>query len=115
MPQVAHTCAARAGVIGLTKTVAVEWAPLDIGANCLAPGSIASEGLNYYAPEARARFKDSNPMRRLGENWNVAEGVVYLSAGSGKFITGEVLTIDGGMQLWGDVWPAGVPDHFNVV
>ncbi len=115
MPQVAHTCAARAGVIGLTKTVAVEWAPLNIRANCLAPGSIASEGLKFYAPEATARFQDSNPMRRLGEGWDVAQGVVYLSAGSGQFVTGEVLAIDGGMQLWGDVWPAGVPDHFNVV
>ena len=115
MPQVAHTCAARAGVIHLAKSVAVEWAPLGIRVNCLAPGSMASEGLEVYTPEASARFADSNPMRRLGDAWDVAQGVVYLSAPSAKFITGELLTIDGGYQMWGNVWPGGVPGHFNVV
>ncbi len=40
--------------------------------------------------------------------------VVYLSAPSGKFVTGEVLMVDGGNQQWGDVWPAGMPDYFRV-
>lgn len=115
MPQAAHTCAARAGVIHLSKTVAVEWAPHRIRVNCVAPGVIATEGLNVYPPEASARFLDTNPMKTLGDGWDVAEGVVYLSAGSGKFITGENLIIDGGMQMWGTVWPAGVPDWFKVV
>lgn len=115
MPQAAHTCAARAGVIYLSKTVATEWAPLGIRVNCVAPGAIATEGLSAYPAEATARFNNVNPMRRMGNVWDVAEGVVYLSADSGNFITGEVLTIDGGMQMWGTVWPAGVPEHFNVV
>ena len=115
MPQAAHTCAARAGVIYLTKTVATEWAPLKIRVNCVAPGAIATEGLNVYPPEASARFGNANPMRRLGDGWDIAESVVYLSAPSGNFITGEVITVDGGMQMWGTVWPAGVPEHFNVV
>jgi NAD(P)-dependent dehydrogenase (short-subunit alcohol dehydrogenase family) len=115
MPQAAHTCAARAGVIYLSKTVATEWAPLGIRVNCVAPGAIATEGLSAYPPEATARFNNVNPMRRMGNVWDVAEGVVYLSAESGNFITGEVLTIDGGMQMWGTVWPAGVPEHFRVV
>ncbi|MCU4652102.1 SDR family oxidoreductase [Roseibacterium sp. SDUM158016] len=114
MPQAAHTCAARAGVIYLSKTVATEWAPLGIRVNCVAPGAIATEGLSAYPPEATARFNDVNPQRRMGDVWDVAEGVVYLSADSGGFVTGEVLTIDGGMQMWGTVWPAGVPEHFNV-
>jgi NAD(P)-dependent dehydrogenase (short-subunit alcohol dehydrogenase family) len=115
MPQAAHTCAARAGVIYLTRTVATEWAPLSIRANCIAPGVIATEGLNVYPPEATARFNDVNPMRRLGDGWDIAESVVYLSAPSGKFITGEVVTVDGGMRMWGTVWPAGMPDYFNIV
>jgi citronellol/citronellal dehydrogenase len=115
MPQAAHTCAARAGVIYLTRTVATEWAPLKIRANCVAPGAIATEGLNVYPPEASARFANANPMHRLGDGWDIAESVVYLSAPSGNFITGEVITVDGGMQMWGTVWPAGVPDYFNVV
>jgi len=115
MPQVAHTCAARAGVIFLSKTVAVEWAPLGIRVNCLAPGSMVSDGLYVYSEHALERFPDSNPMRRLGDSWDVAQGVVYLAAPSAKFITGEVLTIDGGGQMWGNTWPGGVPDYFNVV
>ncbi|MDF3608073.1 SDR family oxidoreductase [Paracoccus sp. DMF-8] len=115
MPQAAHTCAARAGVIYLSRTVATEWAPLGIRVNCIAPGAIASEGLSRYPEHATARFRNVNPQRRMGNGWDIAEGVAYLSADSGNFITGEVLTIDGGMQMWGTVWPAGVPDHFNVV
>jgi len=115
MPQAAHTCAARAGVIYLSRTVATEWAPLNIRVNCIAPGAIASEGLSKYPEHATARFRNVNPQRRMGNGWDIAEGVAYLSADSGNFVTGECLVIDGGMQMWGTVWPAGVPEHFNVV
>ena len=115
LPQIAHACAARAGVIYLSKSVAVEWAPLKIRVNCIAPGSIATEGFAQYKEESWGRFKDANVMRQFGEPWDIAEGVVYFSAASGKFITGEMLVIDGGQQMWGNLWPAGVPDYFNVV
>ena len=55
MPGVAHTCAARAGVIYLSKTLAVEWAPLGIRVNNVAPGVTATEGMNVYPEERRAR------------------------------------------------------------
>ncbi len=113
-PQVAHTCAARAGVIYLSKTVAVEWAPLNIRVNCVAPGSIATDGLNVYPREAAEGFALSNPMKRLGVFLDIAESVVYLTAPSGKFITGELLTVDGGRQHWGEDWPGGIPDYFQV-
>lgn len=114
MPQAAHSCAARAGVIYLSKTLATEWAPHGIRVNCIAPGTIETEGFAIYPPEALARFHEANPMKRLGNGWDVAEGVVYLAAGSGNFITGEVITIDGGMAQWGVVWPGGMPDYFKV-
>ncbi|NJO13185.1 MAG: SDR family oxidoreductase [Gammaproteobacteria bacterium] len=113
MPQVAHTCAARAGVIYLTKTVATEWAPLNIRANCVSPGSVATEGFHVYPPGAAEQFQYSNPMKQLGDAFDIAHAVVYLAAQSGKFITGEVLTVDGGNQQWGDVWPGGIPDYFK--
>lgn len=115
LPQIAHTCAARGAVTSLSRTVAVEWAPLNIRVNCLAPGSIATDGLNTYPPEANSRFKNANPMRRLGDAWDIAQGIVYLSSESGKFITGQTLTVDGGYTMWGNVWPGGVPDYFNVI
>lgn len=114
MPQAAHICAARAGIIALTATVAVEWAPHRIRVNCVAPGTIETDGFEVYPPEALKRFHEANPMRTLGDAWDVAQGVVYLAAPTAKFITGETLTIDGGMQHWGVVWPAGMPDYFKV-
>ncbi|WP_448502688.1 SDR family oxidoreductase [Sphingomonas sp.] len=113
MPQAAHTCAARAGVIYLSKTVSTEWAPLNIRVNCVAPGVIESEGFQVYPDEALARFHDANPMKRRGDVWDVAESVVYLTAPSGKFVTGEMIVVDGGMAQIGVVWPAGRPDYFG--
>lgn len=114
MPQVAHTCAARAGVIYLSKTLATEWAPLGVRVNCVSPGSIASDGLNVYDPEVAAQFKYSNPMHAYGDAIDIAQSAVYLAAPSGKFITGEVIVVDGGNNQIGDVWPGGRPDYFKV-
>jgi citronellol/citronellal dehydrogenase len=114
MPGVAHTMAARAGVIGVTRTVAVEWAPFGIRVNCLAPGLTATEGLGVYPPEAVREFPKANAMKRRGTAMEMAEACVYLSAPSGGFITGEVLTVDGGGRLWGELWTAGRPDWFRI-
>lgn len=114
LPGVAHTCAARAGVAFLSKSVAVEWAPHRIRVNCVAPGCIDTAAITGYPPEGLATFPEANPMRRIGDAQDVAEAVCYLAAPSGKFITGEVLTVDGGQQLWGDLWATGRPDYFRV-
>jgi NAD(P)-dependent dehydrogenase (short-subunit alcohol dehydrogenase family) len=115
MPQVAHTCAARAGVIYLSKSLSTEWAPLKIRINCVAPGSIATEGLNVYPRAAAEAFRQSNPMLTLGDVYDIANAVAYLaSPETGKFITGELLCVDGGRQQWGEDWPAGIPDYFRV-
>ena len=111
-PGVAHTCAARAGVAALTRTVAVEWAPFQIRVNCIAPGGIETEGLNSYPSEALEMLKRSNPMLRCGEGWDIAEATTYLAGPSGKFITGETLNVDGGGRLWGEFWIAGKPAYF---
>lgn len=113
MPQAAHTCAARAGVIYLSKTLATEWAPLGIRINCIAPGTVETEGFRVYPEDAVRRFNQANPMKKLGDAWDVAEAAVYLAAPSGKFITGDLLVIDGGQAQWGVVWPAGMPDYFK--
>jgi citronellol/citronellal dehydrogenase len=110
---IAHSVAARSGVIGLSRAVAVEWAPLNIRVNCVAPGAIETEGWNVYTPEARAAYPRSNPMMRAGSPWDIAEASVYLAAASGKFVTGETLTVDGGGQLWGETWTTGKPEYFK--
>ncbi len=112
-PQVAHTCAARAGVVYLTKSVAVEWAPLGIRVNCVAPGCVETTAFDLYPPAARQSFYEANPMRRAGDEHDIAESICYLAAPSGKFITGEVITVDGGQQCWGEPWFLGRPPYFD--
>ena len=114
MPQSAHCCAARSGVLYLSKTLSTEWAPHKIRVNCIAPGIVETEGFGVYPDEALKRFHLANPMKQRGDAWDIAESVIYLAAPSGKFITGEVITVDGGQNQWGVNWPAGIPDYFDV-
>lgn len=104
MPGIVHSSAARAGVINFSRTAAVEWAPHGIRINCVAPGVIETAGLDVYPPEARRAFTDSNPQRRLGDPWEVAQAVAYLGSAGASFITGATLAIDGGGALSGELW-----------
>ena len=109
---VAHTRAARAGVIELSRAVAVEWGSLGIRVNCIAPGTIQTAGWAVYSESTRAKYPRTNPMMRSGSAWEIAEACIYLSGPTGAFINGEVLTIDGGGQHWGEIWTAGKPEYF---
>lgn len=113
MPGMAHTAAARAGVIALSKTLATEWAPLGIRVNCVAPGIIESDGMDNYDAATVARYPGMNAMRRMGTVRDVTDAVCYLAGPSGTFITGEVVTVDGGGQVWGDFWAVPRPAWFD--
>ncbi|GGD38753.1 SDR family oxidoreductase [Croceicoccus pelagius] len=113
MPQAAHTCAARAGVIYLSKTLATEWAQWNIRVNCIGPGVIETEGFRMYPEEALARFHKANPMKERGNAWDVAEMIAYLASPAARFINGDLIILDGGQAQWGVVWPAGMPDYFS--
>jgi citronellol/citronellal dehydrogenase len=110
--QVAHSSAARAGVRALTEALAVEWAPLGIRLNCIAPGAIASEGWAVYRADIPHRYAQASPLRRAGTPWDVAEAVVFLGGPAGRFITGQTLHVNGGTNLWGETWTAGKPGWF---
>jgi len=107
-----HTAAARAGGVALTRSLSVEWAPHDIRVNSIAVGVVASEGLQTYPAEAKASF-GHNPMRRLGDVWDVAQGAAYLASPAADFITGTHLEITGGEHVWGEYWPLGKPEYFR--
>jgi citronellol/citronellal dehydrogenase len=109
---VAHTRAARAGVIALSEAVSVEWAAQGIRVNCIAPGAVQTEGWAVYSAAAREKYPRTNPTMRAGSPWEIAEACVYLSSPAGAWISGEVLTIDGGGQHWGEVWTTGKPEYF---
>ena len=113
LPGIAHSCAARAGVVALSKTVAIEWAPLGIRVNCISAGAIATGGLETYSDEARRELPRSNLMGRFGETAAVTDAVIYLASDSGSFITGETLVVDGGNQIWGDQWTIPRPAYFG--
>jgi citronellol/citronellal dehydrogenase len=110
----AHTVAARAGVVGLSRAVAVEWAPLGIRVNCIAPGAIETPGWKVYTAETLAGYPNSNPMKRVGTAWEIAEACVYLAGPASSYVTGEVLNVSGGSQLWGETWAIPKPDYFKV-
>jgi citronellol/citronellal dehydrogenase len=114
MPGIAHTCAARAGVIHLAKTLAIEWAPLNIRVNCVAPGIIATNGMNVYPAEVLEVMPQTNLMKRFGEVEDIANAVCLLAGDGGGFVTGEVLHVDGGNHIWGDQWTIPKPDYFKV-
>lgn len=107
-PGMVHTGAARAGVINMTKTLAVEWAHNGININCVAPGVILTTGMHNYPPGVAELAALQIPKKRLGRAEEVSAAVVYLLSPLADFVTGTTLRIDGGASLWGERW--SVPD-----
>ena len=116
-PGMAHSCAARAGVEGLTKTLAVEWATRGITVNAIQPGIIASNGMkNYPGWEGIAnQVRSDIPMKRLGHCDDIANIVAFLASPAGRYITGQVWAVDGGRNLWGKTWPIPDPKELEPV
>lgn len=106
-PGMAHTGAARAGVVNFTKTLAVEWAYAGVRLNAVAPGVIAGSGLEQY-DEAMQPFielaKKDLPFYRLGTESEVAAAVVFLLSPAAAYISGETLRVDGASSLWRKTW-----------
>ena len=110
MPGMAHSGAARAGMVSFTETAALEWARSGVRVNAVAPGYIASSGMDHYPPEAGAMLREMRatvPAGRFGNEAETSAGVVFLLSPAASFISGSVLRIDGARPQvrmgWGQV------------
>ena len=98
VPMMAHSGAARAGMVNFTKTAAFEWSGSNVRVNAVAPGWIASSGLDRYPPEMREKIrnlKNHVPAGRLGTESEVAAAIVFLLSEAAAFISGATLRVDG--------------------
>lgn len=95
----ANYAASKAGLIGLTKSVAKEYASRNILANAIAPGFIETDMTAAMTPEARSTLSQQIPLERLGTPADIAGMVAFLASEHAAYITGQVIVIDGGMVM----------------
>ena len=98
-PGQANYSASKAGVIGLTRTVARELASRNITVNAVAPGFIATDMTAALGEEILQEVRKEIPLGRLGDPQDVADAVLFLASDAASFITGHVLTVDGGLTV----------------
>ena len=98
-PGIAPYVAAKHGIVGLTKTAAMEYAPFGVRINVVAPGGINTEMLDQLMlpPEALQKFGEFHPIKRLGTPEEVANAVVWLCSDQATYVTGTVFMVDGGV------------------
>jgi citronellol/citronellal dehydrogenase len=101
IPGAAHAAAARAAVENLAAGLASEWSRYGIRALCVAPGTIATEGLEQYGAERIAAWARSVPMGRLGTPDEIAEAIAFLASDGAAYVTGTTVVVDGGSDAWG--------------
>ncbi|MCL4744539.1 MAG: SDR family oxidoreductase [Burkholderiaceae bacterium] len=107
MPGMGHSGAARAGMLNLTETAACEWAASGVRVNAVAPGWVASSGLDTYDASVReqfARLKRVVPLQRFGTESEVSSAIVYLLSEAASFVTGTCIRIDGGVPNARHTW-----------
>ena len=96
--EVTYSCT-KAALIGLTRSLASELAPTHIRVNCIAPGVIKTDMLDALPPEILPQLAEETPLRRLGTPEDIAPAAAFLASEKADFITGQVLTVDGGFIL----------------
>jgi citronellol/citronellal dehydrogenase len=110
MPGMGHSGAARAGMSNLTMTAAFEWAHAGVRVNAVAPGWIASSGMDTYGGAMKAfipKLKNHVPLRRMGVEAEVSAAIVFLLSPGAAFISGVTLQIDGAASLGSGIFPLG--------
>jgi 3-oxoacyl-[acyl-carrier protein] reductase len=97
----ANYSAAKAGLLGLTRSMARELGPRGVRVNALAPGYIATELILDWPPERLAAFVNTTPLGRLGTPEEIAKAIAFLASDDASFVTGATLDVNGGIWLGG--------------
>ncbi len=112
MPNMGHSGAARAGMVSFTETAAAEWACSGVRVNAVAPGYIASSGMDQYPPEAGDMLRQmaqTVPLGRFGNEAETSAAIVFLLSPAASFISGTVLRVDGARPQVRMGWPMQQP------
>jgi citronellol/citronellal dehydrogenase len=122
MPGMGHSGAARAGMVSFTETAAYEWAQHGVRVNAVAPGYIASNGMDQYPPEAGARLREMRkmvPQGRFGNEAETSSVIVFLLSPAASFVSGSVYRVDGARpqarEGWGQLCAAPEVQQRNAV
>jgi len=94
-----HYCAAKAGIIGFTKSLAIQMAKYNITVNAIAPAMIDTDMIRWRSKEAMEKTVDLIPMKRIGTCREISEAVVFLASDFASFITGATIDINGGLYM----------------
>jgi len=109
MPGMGHSGAARAGMLNFTETAAIEWGVSGVRVNAVAPGYVASSGMDHYDPsfakEVIPKLSGLAPLKRMAEEAEVSSAIVFLLSQGAAFITGACIKIDGGSSLGAKAFP----------
>jgi 3-oxoacyl-[acyl-carrier protein] reductase len=98
-PQMAHYVASKTAVVGLTRAMAIDLSPRDIRVNAVAPGVVDTEMLHYMTPERQQVMLSLQLLGRIGQPEDIARAVAFLASRDNRYITGQVLIVDGGRSL----------------
>jgi citronellol/citronellal dehydrogenase len=110
MPGMAHSGAARAGMVSFTETAALEWAQYGVRVNAVAPGYVASSGMDSYPPEMGPILRGAVkgvPLLRMATEAEISAAIVFLLSEAASFVTGTVLRVDGGRPQMRPGWALG--------
>ncbi|MGW0995946.1 SDR family NAD(P)-dependent oxidoreductase [Streptomyces sp. NPDC002523] len=112
IPGMVHATSARAALENLAAGLSLEWSRYGIRTVCVAPGTIATEGMeDAYSEDDRRRWEQAVPMGRLGRADEVSGVLSFLASPGGSYITGTTIVIDGGVDAWGTGHPVPALEH----